>query len=187
MRKTIDNSKMPKKNWPIRTQRLTLILAIFFVLTSVPHVFASSVWHLFVHSYYAEAVAYTDQVKMVVDNYFETGRSLVQAALTFIAAGWALVAIQKEHSFFVLRNNTIKLMFICATYCAVLSCYAYLLFVSDVTYYLQLVDKSKSIPDVLNSDFTRYFYAQVYGITGSAVCMGLTVIGATWLQPHEGN
>jgi hypothetical protein len=168
---------------------LCLVLAIIFAFVSYPDVFVkiSSLWT--VKPKFAESFPWGEAVASIITNYQETARMLLQSSVGLIAASWGIVAIQHDYAKRLLRTGPRQLIFIIGTLCLLFSCYSYLRFNHDMTFYLQIAQKTMSdpdlkngaIPDLQHGTVIAHLNAQVVGIGLGALCIALPVV-SSWKE-----
>lgn len=161
-------------------QWIVVVVAVLLCVTSYPDAFAAVSKHFIKSPDVVPSQKWGDLSEIVVSNYVETARSILEAALTLLAASWGFVAIQKDHASWLLSTRKTKIIFLLGSMCLILSCLSFLRFNYDLTFYLQIAQQTQSVPNLNHASIITHLNAQVFGITSGAVCIALTVVSASW-------
>lgn len=114
------------------------VFSLLLSLLSIPSVFVAMRGLIIAIPDAAESYSLSEAVQLVIQNTYETGRMLLQAAITLIAVSWGFVEIRDANQDVLLKSPGSRFIFICGTWCLAWSAKAYVNLADVLGYYLQL-------------------------------------------------
>ncbi|QDU75524.1 hypothetical protein Pan97_25570 [Bremerella volcania] len=131
----------------------------------------------------ADALTFDDHVEKAIEMRMSLSSSLYQTTIVVVASIWGIAILKKKETVGLLESPIEMLMFWFANVTLLVGIISHFVFSFEMSQIILYSGKwQNSVPDIAQWDVMNAFIAQVVGVFGGLVLVGLTFTSGRWLR-----